>query len=129
MSIAWRVQSVRLECRPEQTQFSIEAEAVPGTIPIAVAPALSEAAAEAVRNALRHTTADADRRFRARIAPTRITIRISNDGPGFDFSALPHDRLGIRECILGRVRELGGASAEIRSGADAGTEVMLRWEA
>ncbi|WP_329609344.1 sensor histidine kinase [Arthrobacter sp. ATA002] len=50
-------------------------------------------------------------------------IFIRDRGTGFDPQAVPPDRLGVRESIVGRMRRNGG-SAVIRSGPD-GTEVRL----
>ncbi len=46
-------------------------------------------------------------------------------GAGFDLDAIPEDRLGVRESIVGRMQRAGG-SATIRRPADGGTEVALR---
>jgi len=49
---------------------------------------------------------------------------VRDRGAGFDPAAVPPDRLGVRESIIGRMERHGG-SAKVRSDAD-GTEVRLR---
>lgn len=53
----------------------------------------------------------------------RAEIFIRDRGTGFNQEAVPADRLGVRESIVGRMRRNGG-SAVIRSGPN-GTEVRL----
>ena len=51
-------------------------------------------------------------------------VFVKDRGPGFELSAVPQDRLGVRESIIGRMKRHGG-NAVINSGRD-GTEVRLR---
>jgi signal transduction histidine kinase len=51
-------------------------------------------------------------------------VFVDDRGPGFDAEAVPEDRRGIRESIIGRMERHGGR-AEIRTGSDQGTEVEL----
>ena len=53
----------------------------------------------------------------------RIGVFVRDRGPGFHPAAVPGDRRGVRESIVGRMRRHGGR-AEIHSG-DGGTEVEL----
>jgi signal transduction histidine kinase len=53
-----------------------------------------------------------------------LQVYVRDRGPGFDASALPADRRGVRESIVGRMGRHGGR-AEIHSGPGAGTEVEL----
>ena len=48
-------------------------------------------------------------------------------GPGFDAAAVPADRRGVRESIVGRMARHGGRAA-IHSAAGAGTEGELTLE-
>ncbi|MBN9612071.1 MAG: hypothetical protein J0H64_01150, partial [Actinobacteria bacterium] len=107
----------------------IRASADSGTIPGAVAGALQDAAAEAMRNADRHAGSNAAKRITARIAPTEISTSICDDGAGFAPERLPHDRLGVRESILHRMRAVQGGRARVRSAPGTGTEVLLLWRA
>jgi signal transduction histidine kinase len=52
-------------------------------------------------------------------------VFVRDRGDGFDPEAVPSDRFGVRESILGRVRRRGGtASVVCKDGG--GTEVRLR---
>jgi signal transduction histidine kinase len=53
-----------------------------------------------------------------------LQVYVRDRGPGFDAGALPADRRGVRESIVGRMGRHGGR-AEIHSAAGAGTEVEL----
>jgi signal transduction histidine kinase/phage shock protein PspC (stress-responsive transcriptional regulator) len=57
----------------------------------------------------------------------RLHVFVRDRGPGFEPDAIPPDRRGVRESIVGRMRRAGG-TASIRSSADAGTEVELTLE-
>jgi signal transduction histidine kinase/phage shock protein PspC (stress-responsive transcriptional regulator) len=54
----------------------------------------------------------------------RLHVFIRDRGPGFDAAALPPDRRGVRESIVGRMQRHGG-SAQISSSPASGTEVEL----
>ena len=54
----------------------------------------------------------------------RVEAFVRDRGEGFDLDAVPTDRFGVRESILGRVRRRGG-TAEIVVREGAGTEVRL----
>lgn len=53
---------------------------------------------------------------------TEVFVR--DRGPGFDLDAVPADRMGIRESIVGRMERVGGR-ATIRTAPGEGTEVRL----
>jgi signal transduction histidine kinase len=53
-----------------------------------------------------------------------LEVYVRDRGPGFDPAAVPADRRGVRESIVGRMARHGG-KAEIHSAPDAGTEVEL----
>ena len=57
----------------------------------------------------------------------RMQVFVRDRGPGFDPGAVPEDRRGVRESIIGRMQRHGGR-AEIRSEPGAGTEVELTLE-
>ena len=48
-------------------------------------------------------------------------------GPGFDLAAVPADRRGLRESVLGRMERHGGRAA-IHTRPGEGTEVELVME-
>jgi signal transduction histidine kinase len=54
----------------------------------------------------------------------RLEIFVRDRGPGFDPDAIPDDRRGVRESIVGRMERHGGR-AVIRTPAGGGTEVEL----
>jgi len=49
---------------------------------------------------------------------------VRDRGPGFDPDAVPADRRGVRESIVGRMERHGGR-ARVTSGTGSGTEVEL----
>ncbi len=84
--------------------------------------ALVQAMREALLNAVRHggtpVTAYVE------IGPTGVEAFVRDRGDGFDLEAVPADRLGVRQSILGRMERHGG-TARVRR-RDDGTEVELR---
>jgi phage shock protein PspC (stress-responsive transcriptional regulator) len=54
----------------------------------------------------------------------RLQVFVRDRGPGFDPSAVPVDRRGVRESIVGRMERHGGR-AEIHASPGGGTEVEL----
>lgn len=83
---------------------------------------LVDATAEAVRNAARHGAPPI--RVFAEMVEGAAVVWISDHGPGFDLAAVPADRLGVRQSIVGRLERAGG-TADLRSGDD-GAEWELR---
>ncbi|MCA2224376.1 ATP-binding protein [Nonomuraea aurantiaca] len=60
----------------------------------------------------------------AEVEGEEATIFVKDRGKGFDLDAVPLDRMGIRESIIGRMERHGGA-ARVRTEPGEGTEVML----
>lgn len=89
--------------------------------------ALVAATREATTNAARHAGAAGPVRLYAEIGPKRSQVFVHDRGPGFDPDAVPDDRRGVRDSILGRMETHGGR-AEIRSTPGEGTEVELVME-
>ena len=56
--------------------------------------------------------------------PEQATIFVRDRGRGFDPDAVPVDRGGISQSIVGRMTRAGGR-AGVRSVSDEGTEVEL----
>jgi signal transduction histidine kinase len=83
---------------------------------------LADAVAEAVRNAVRHT--DGPVQVMGEVDEHHVTVWIADRGPGLDLAAVPPDRLGIRESVVGRLERVGG-TAELTPTA-SGTEWRLR---
>jgi signal transduction histidine kinase/phage shock protein PspC (stress-responsive transcriptional regulator) len=84
--------------------------------------ALVQAAREAMLNAARHGGGAVSVYLES--SPAGSEIFVKDRGQGFDPEAVPTDRLGVRESIIGRMKRHGG-TASITSGSD-GTEVRLR---
>jgi len=63
----------------------------------------------------------------AEVTGERVEVFVRDRGPGFELAAVPDDRRGVRESIVGRMQRHGGR-AEIRSEPGAGTEVELSLE-
>lgn len=51
-------------------------------------------------------------------------MEVSDEGAGFDVTAIPHDRLGVAERIMGSVAAVG-AHVEIQSSAGHGTRIAM----
>ncbi len=107
----------------------LEVSVETGEVPGAVAQTLRDAAAEAMRNSMRHAGPDSELTLRATIASQRIDIDLSDTGRGFELSEVGHDRLGVRESVLGRVEALEGGFARVHTASGEGTRVELRWRA
>ena len=85
---------------------------------------LVAAAREALRNAARHAPG----------APVNVFLNINghgtelfvrDSGPGFDFDAVPAERRGLRDAVIGRML-LSGGTASVESNPGDGTEIALR---
>ena len=96
-------------------------------VPGRVARALVLAAMQAVANAVQHADAQGlTVQLTGDTAPGGVAVRVRDTGPGFDVSAIPADRLGIRGSINARLAAVGGRS-DIDS-TPSGTTVTLEWE-
>jgi signal transduction histidine kinase/phage shock protein PspC (stress-responsive transcriptional regulator) len=84
--------------------------------------ALSRAMREALLNAVRHGRTPVT--AYVEIGPSGVDAFVRDRGDGFDLDAVPEDRLGVRQSVLGRMERHGG-SARVRR-RDDGTEVELR---
>ncbi len=87
--------------------------------------AMLGAAREALTNAAKHAAEPGPIRAYAEIEPGTIEVFVRDRGPGFDLTAVPVDRRGVRESIVGRMERAGGR-AEVRAIPGGGTEVALR---
>ncbi len=85
--------------------------------------ALAQAAREALTNAAKFAGAERVDLY-AEIGPARVEAFVRDRGVGFDPAAIPEDRRGVRDSIVGRIERYGG-HASIRSEPGAGTEVEL----
>lgn len=89
--------------------------------------AVAGAAREAMVNAARHAGDGGPIRMFAEISAPRVQVFVRDRGPGFALDAVPDDRRGVRDSILGRMKRNGGR-AEVRSTPDEGTEIELTME-
>ena len=86
--------------------------------------ALLQAAREAMVNAAKHAGAAGPVAVYAEVADGAVEVFVRDRGAGFEVDAVPEDRLGVRQSIMGRMERNGGR-AEVLSSPD-GTEVRLR---
>jgi signal transduction histidine kinase len=87
------------------------------------AEALVAAAREAVLNAVKFS-GGAPISVYAEADGDRVEVFVRDRGPGFDLAAVPADRRGLRESVLGRMDRHGG-EAHVHTWPGAGTEVEL----
>ncbi|MCR2809015.1 MULTISPECIES: ATP-binding protein [unclassified Microbacterium] len=84
---------------------------------------VAAAAREAMLNAARHAGGEVSVYIEG--SASGVDVYVRDRGPGFSLAAVPGDRLGVRESIIGRLRRTGG-SATVKPGAGGvGTEVHL----
>ncbi|MGD9607629.1 MAG: PspC domain-containing protein [Leucobacter sp.] len=81
------------------------------------------AAREAMLNAARHAGGDVTVYIEAN--PRRVSIDVTDRGPGLDTGDLPDGRMGVRESILGRMERAGGTARIAPGPGGAGTAVRL----
>ncbi|HLS76504.1 MAG TPA: ATP-binding protein [Nocardia sp.] len=122
--------------REAAPEVAVQVTRAPGSehleMPVDAAGTLTAAAAEAVRNSLRHAAADGrvvHRGVDVTLAGNGVRVRVHDDGAGFDPHKVPVDRLGLSVSILGRMRSVDGGSARIESRPGQGAVVTLGWDA
>jgi len=102
---------------------AIETVVVGDRVPDEDPAALLLATREALLNACRHGRPPVT--VYLEVTEDAVEVFVRDRGEGFELDSVPHDRFGVRESILGRVRRRGG-SAELVSNPERGTEVRLR---
>jgi len=85
---------------------------------------LVAAAREALRNAARHAPGAPVNVF-LNINGHGIELFVRDGGPGFEFDAVPPERRGLRDAVIGRM-SLSGGSALVESTPGEGTEIVLK---
>ena len=100
-------------------------EVVAAGASVAASGPLVAAAREAMLNAARHAGGTVSVYLES--SDGAIDVFVRDRGPGVDLAALPADRLGIRESIIGRMTRAGGTGT-VRA-TETGTEVHLHLEA
>jgi PAS domain S-box-containing protein len=96
------------------------------TLPPDVQVSFYRIAQEALNNSIKHAAAS-HVTIELLIAPTQVTLRVCDDGRGFDPAAIPAGHLG-----LGIMRERAaavGGTLRVESTPGAGTCVMVEWMA
>ncbi len=101
---------------------AIESVVVGDAVPDADTAALLQATREALINATRHGRPPVT--VYLEVGPETIEVFVRDKGDGFDLDAVPADRFGVRESIIGRVRRRGG-TATVTAKGSGGTEVHL----
>ncbi|MFD3869840.1 PspC domain-containing protein [Streptomyces sp. NPDC058623] len=86
-----------------------------------------QAAREAMVNAAKYGGEGGPVQVYAEVEGNTVFVSVRDRGPGFDIDAVPDDRMGVRESIIGRMQRNGG-TARLRSAPDGGTEVELEME-
>lgn len=104
---------------------TVEVQVCRGLLSADVAGAVLGAAREAVRNCERH--AEAAPSIRGEVSGQRVELTIRDRGRGFDPDAVDPARRGISGSIVGRMADLPGGAATVRSAPGEGTEVVLSW--
>lgn len=110
--------------------------AVERTVPAVAVAAMLGAVGEALRNSVRAAAGPGGPAGPARRVCRTITllsttdvcqITVSDDGVGFDPALVPPERLGIAQSILGRMQQVPGGAANLRSAPGQGTDVVITW--
>ncbi|MEU3986968.1 PspC domain-containing protein [Streptomyces platensis] len=86
-----------------------------------------QAAREAMVNAAKYGGEGGAVQVFAEVEGRTVFVSVRDRGPGFDLDAVPEDRMGVRESIIGRMERHGG-TARLRSAPEGGTVVELEIE-
>ncbi|MGA5629895.1 PspC domain-containing protein [Streptomyces lydicamycinicus] len=86
-----------------------------------------QAAREAMVNAAKYGSEGGAVQVFAEVEGRTVFVSVRDRGPGFDLDAVPADRMGVRESIIGRMERHGG-TARLRSAPEGGTVVELEIE-
>ncbi|WP_232299703.1 PspC domain-containing protein [Leucobacter komagatae] len=81
------------------------------------------AAREAMLNAARHAGGEVT--VFAEVTAARVSIDVTDRGPGLDPAHLPEGRMGVRDSILGRMARAGGTAKIVPGPGGTGTSVRL----
>lgn len=105
---------------PARLEVVAVGESVPGSA------SLVAATREAMLNAARHAGGEVSVYIESSASAVDVFVR--DRGPGVDLDALPADRLGVRESIVGRMQRAGGIATVKPGVGGVGTEVHLHLE-
>ncbi|MGY4859431.1 hypothetical protein [Cryobacterium sp. AP23] len=131
---------VRVEDPARRAGGAVVERTVPAVVVAAMLGAVGEALRNSVANAAGQPRQPAPPRPagpgwapRVRRTVTLIStvdgceIIVSDDGVGFDPAAVPPERLGISQSIIGRMEQVPGGAANIRSAPGLGTDIVVSW--
>ncbi|MFT8704783.1 PspC domain-containing protein [Bifidobacterium aquikefiricola] len=121
-SVSTGIRNIAAEIELEQGK-TIDVVAVSDAQPSECSEALLDATRQALLNAAMHGAEPISVYSEAHDNVMEVFVR--DHGDGFDMHEIPHDRLGIRESIVGRMERKGG-SVDIVSRPGWGTEVRMR---
>ncbi len=93
-------------------------------LPLETEHALLRIAQEALHNAMRHAPGSAVR-LTLRSGAKTVTLRVRDDGPGFDLEALPRTRRGIGLATMRERAHEIGARLDIRGRVGDGTTISV----
>lgn len=104
----------------ERFEVSVDVVVVGAAEPSDAVAGITAAAGEAMTNAARHAgVSEID--VYGEVGERALAVYVRDRGGGFDPEAVPSDRQGVRNSIIGRVVGLGGA-ATVKSSQGGGTE-------
>jgi signal transduction histidine kinase len=112
-----------------RTSHDIEVEILSAgleEIPAEIAQTITEAALQAMDNAVRHSKAVRIQLSLGSPTLAGLVVEVKDNGTGFTPERLPKDRLGISTSIKARMELIGG-EAQVSSSPGNGTKVLLRW--
>lgn len=101
---------------------AVDVVVVGDAVPDEGTDALLQATREALVNAVSHGKPPYS--LYLEVTDAQIEVFVRDHGEGFDLAAVPVDRFGVRESIIGRVTRRGG-TATVQSRPGRGTEVHL----
>ena len=93
-------------------------------LPLETEHALLRIAQEALHNAMRHAPGSSVR-VTLRTGAKTVTLRVRDDGPGFDVAALPRTRRGMGLATMRERAQEIGARLDIRARPGSGTTVSV----
>jgi signal transduction histidine kinase len=107
-----------------ELDHAVRIDVVAAGVSVSGHPSLVAATREAMLNAARHAGGTVS--VYLETSEDAVDVFVRDRGPGVDLDALPADRMGIRESIIGRMARAGGTATVSRTAT--GTEVHLHLE-
>ena len=97
-------------------------------VPIKVCIAFSDATIQALHNSVQHAGRKAVREVRMKSDRHGLKVVVKDNGKGFRVSAIPKNRMGVRNSIRRRVTAVGG-EVNIQTAPRKGATIVLTWSA